>query len=296
MKPRYSLSMPMTLNRRTLVMGILSAAAVHRAMGAGTDVAWRFVQEDLKNVYKPLPQAVILADCKWLQMQIAQAEKRLASLGQADVDRFKTRIKAERPKLQAAIKSLEQSINSNNKQFYIEILNTAVGVVLAILGVLVVPEAVLAVGALVGVQLLAGVGFSAWSLIENPNSGAQVLVGYGRDKTLTLVGIVLEQSAKRSMRLLAGGLAVLGPVLSAMSALEASSNASSAANSLKTLRTRLSELDTELGNLPMLDDKKLLTEVLKPIYSADIAALKAFVKETEPNNCQITQGPIIKRA
>jgi hypothetical protein len=270
---------------------------LHRAAWAQA-VSWRFVREDLDNLYKPLPVAMPLADCKWLKGELAAIQQRIAQLAPDDVHRFKDRVSSEGPKLQAAIKQLEKEIKSADKDFEIGSISTVVGCVLSLLGLVFTAEvAVGAAAALVAAQLFAVVGFAAWSLIENPSSGAKILVGYGRDKTLTLAGIVADQGKTFGARLCSKGLAVLGPFISAKEALESHAAAQDARKKLNDLLAQMRAFDAEVQGLPLNDDKKLLEEVLKPMYASTAAALKAFIADNEAHNCQIPQpkGPILQR-
>ena len=146
--------------REALAIAIGASLLQHKAVWAQA-IAWRFVRDDLDTLYKPLPLAMPLADCKWLKDELAAIQKRISQLGPEDVHRFKDRVSAEGPKLQAALKQVEKEIKLADKDFQIGSISTVVGCVLSVLGLVFTAE--FAVGALVAAQLFAVVGFAAAS-------------------------------------------------------------------------------------------------------------------------------------
>jgi hypothetical protein len=283
------------ITRRDAIRGAICVALFHRTLKAADPIAWQFVREDIKNLYAPLPNALLLADCKWFKEQLAILEQRIKALSVKDAQRFRERAASQRKTLQSAARSVSKAIEVTNTEFNIQSISTVVGCALTVLGIFVLPEATLAVAALVGIQLLAGVGFSAWSLIASPKGGEKILIGYGLDKSLTLVGIVADQGKTLGASLLSRGLGVLGPYLSAKEAIEANATASKQTERLNALLAAIRQFDASIAALPN-DDEKVLNEGLKPLYLQTRDALSAFVRDNTVSNCQVQpkSGPVLR--
>jgi hypothetical protein len=209
----------------------------------------------------------------------------------ADAQAFRLRLQKQKSALASAETALQKQIDHADGSFKINSIATVVGAALSLTALAVTSP--VAIGAVVGISLLSGVGFAAWSVIENPDpaNGGRLLVGYGLDRGVTIVGIVAEQGKTVGSKLLSAGMGVLGPYLSAREALQADAVGRATRQKLITLRTKLAAFRAELDRLPA-DDKQLLDTVLRPAHKSTRRALKRFRDDTFSNGCSLAVPPI----